>query len=240
MCGNSKNKSYTKMMSQPARPIDQPDRNDNRNYDYSAFPVEERPEYSRIITFIPAQSTVIDLGCGNGSLLQRLKQEKQVSGYGIELSETGVSICQQKGLQVIRGYIDEPLPFPDNAFDYAICNVTIQMVRYPEILLSEMKRVARFQIISFPNFAFYKNRIEMLLKGRMPKKMLFGYSWYNTGHIHQLSIKDFIELTQRIGGLKVIRLDTAETHNKMKNLLIRLFPNLLCVVPIFILAKTEA
>jgi len=150
--------------------IDQPDRNDNRNYDYSAFPIEERPEYTRIIPYIKPQTSILDLGCGNGSLLQKLIREKNVAGVGMEISETGVQICRQKGLQVMQGFIDEPLPFPDNTFDYAICNVTIQMVRYPEILLSEMKRVARFQIVSFPNFAFYKNRIEMLLKGRMPKK----------------------------------------------------------------------
>jgi len=219
--------------------IDQPDRNDNRNYDYSAFPIEERPEYTRIIPYIKPQTSIIDLGCGNGSLLQKLIREKNVAGVGMEISETGVQICRQKGLQVMQGFIDEPLPFPDNTFDYAICNVTIQMVRYPEILLSEMKRVAKFQIVSFPNFAFYKNRTEMLLKGRMPKKMLFGYSWYNTGHIHQLSITDFRELVQTIGGLRIVYLDVDETHNRIKNRLIRLFPNLFCVVPIFILEKNN-
>ncbi|MCL6525016.1 MAG: methyltransferase domain-containing protein [Thermoflavifilum sp.] len=220
--------------------IDRPDQNDNRRYDYTHFPEEDRPEYARIVSCIPLRSSVIDLGCGNGSLLQKLMVEKQVNGYGIELSETGVSICQQKGLQVVKGYIDESLPFPDDAFDYAICNVTLQMVRYPEVLLSEMKRVAKFQVISFPNFAFYKNRWEMLVKGRMPKQMLFGYSWYNTGHIHQLSIKDFLELVQAIGGLTVKKLSVDETHNQLKNTLIRLFPNLFCVVPIFVLEKESA
>lgn len=218
--------------------IDQPDKNDNRNYNYTSFPEEDRPEYARIISLIKAKSTVIDLGCGNGSLLQRMRIEKNIQGFGIELSETGVSICRKKGLQVERGYIDEPLPIPNNRFDYAVCNVTIQMVRYPEVLLSEMKRIARYQIISFPNFGFYKNRIEMLLKGRMPKKMLFGYTWYNTGHIHQLSVKDFIELINIIGELRIVKLDVDETNSKIKNSIIRLSPNLLCVVPIFLLEKT--
>ncbi|SFV27483.1 methionine biosynthesis protein MetW [Thermoflavifilum thermophilum] len=219
--------------------IDHPEINDNRNYNYLAFPVEERPEYSRIVSMIQAKSRVIDLGCGNGSLLQRLIKEKEVKAYGIELSESGVTICKEKGLQVEQGYIDERLPFQENAFDYAICNVTIQMVRYPEVLLTEMKRIAKYQIISFPNFAFYKNRIEMIIKGRMPKKMLFGYSWYNTGHIHQLSIKDMIELIQTIGGLKIIKIDVDETGKKLKNKIIQLFPNLFCVVPIFFLEKIE-
>jgi methionine biosynthesis protein MetW len=82
-------------------------------------------------------------------------------------------------------------------FDYAICNVTIQMVMYPEVLLSEMKRISHYQIISFPNFANWRNRLDLLLKGRMPKPMLFGYDWYNTGHIHQLSLKDFLDLAEK-------------------------------------------
>jgi methionine biosynthesis protein MetW len=82
-------------------------------------------------------------------------------------------------------------------FDYAICNVTIQMVMYPEVLVSEMKRIAHYQIISFPNFAQLLNRLDLLLRGRMPKPMLFGYDWYNTGHIHQLSVKDFLKLAEK-------------------------------------------
>lgn len=217
--------------------INLPEYNDNRTYDYSAFPDEDRPEYTRIMKLVSNGARIIDLGCGNGSLLQKLKTQKQAVCYGIERAESGVAICKQKGLDVVQGSIDQPLPFSDNTFDYAICNVTIQMVQFPEVLLKEMKRIARYQIISFPNFGFYKNRLEMLFSGRMPRKMLFGYRWYNTGHIHQLSVNDFLELVKMIGDLEIIELDTNETNNGLKNKLISLCPNLLGVLPVFLLQK---
>jgi methionine biosynthesis protein MetW len=122
---------------------------------------------------------------------------------------------------------------------YAVCNVTIQMVMYPEILLREMKRVSRYQIISFPNFAFWKNRIELLLKGRMPKRMLFGYSWYSTGHIHQLSINDFLQLLHDVGGLTVESRWTDRSSIAARNLLNTLFPNMFQLLAVFVLKKNE-
>lgn len=219
--------------------INSPKNNDNREYDYTLFPDEERPEYLRIIRIVEAHSKVIDLGCGSGVLMEKLKSQKQCTCFGIELAESGVLICQQKGLEVTQGNIDAPLPFEDNTFDYAICNVTIQMVRFPEILLNEMKRIARYQIISFPNFGFYKNRMEMLFSGRMPRKMLFGYSWFSTGHIHQFSIRDFKEFIKITAGLKIIRTDYAETANAIKNKMIDIYPNLFSVVPVFLLQKID-
>ncbi|WP_212005351.1 methionine biosynthesis protein MetW [Chitinophaga sp. HK235] len=180
-------------------------RNDNRNYDYSQLPSEKRGEYEKVTDLLSPGNTVLDLACGNGRLMEMMIEEKQCDCKGIEISLSGVEICQQKGLQVIRGRIDETLPYADNEFDVAVCNVTIQMVMYPETLLSEMKRVSRRQIISFPNFAYFRNRIDMLINGRMPKKMLFGYQWYNTGHIHQLSLRDFEELLENVGGLRIAR-----------------------------------
>ncbi len=126
--------------------------NDNRNYDYITYPEEQRTEYDIIAGWVPEGAKVVDLGCGNGALMQLLQSAKQCSCYGVELSDSGVKACLQKGLQVQQGSIDSELPFPDNSFDIAICNVTIQMVLYPEILLKEMKRISRSQIISFPNF----------------------------------------------------------------------------------------
>lgn len=218
--------------------IDKPDINDNRNYNYSDFQSFERPDYKFIIELVEKNSKIIDLGCGNGSLIQKLINEKNVVAKGIEISESGVVICKKKGLEVQQGRIDEQLPFQENEFDFAICHITIQMVMYPEILLKEMKRISRFQIISFPNFAFYKNRIELFLKGRMPKKMLFGYSWFNTGHIHQLSIKDFEELINFIGGIEIIHKSFIKS-NSFKDKFVVLLPNLLMQFPIYLLRKTD-
>ena len=174
--------------------IDDPIFQDNRKYNYSDTINVEREEYKKIVELIPERSKIIDLGCGNGNLIEMLINKKNVSAIGIDISDSGLSECKQKGLDVVHGEIDKKLDFKDDEFDYAICNVTIQMVNYPEVLLSEMKRIATYQIISFPNFAFYKNRLKLLFKGKMPDNMLFEYKWFNSGHIHQLSIKDFEEL----------------------------------------------
>lgn len=219
--------------------LDSPEINDNRQYDYTGHPYTERYEYPVIADLVKPNSKVIDLGCGNGSLLSLLKKEKNVIGTGIEISESGVSVCREQELNVHKGKIDEPLQFPDNSFDYAICNVTIQMVMYPEILLQEMKRVAQYQIVSFPNFAFWRNRFDLMFNGRMPKKMLFSYKWYSTGHIHQLSIKDFFELVEDIGGLKVIESRFEHSSNPLKNFFMQAFPNVFQMVPIFLLEKKK-
>ncbi|MBM3127919.1 MAG: methyltransferase domain-containing protein [Chloroflexi bacterium] len=169
---------------------------DNREYVWSETR-SARPEYPRIERWITPRARVIDLGCGNGSLLLLLKERKEVAGFGIELAPSGVAACRQKGLDVRQGRIDVALTdVADRSFDYAICNVTLQMVMYPEVTLREMRRIARYQIISFPNFAFFINRLELLLFGRMPRWGLFGYRWYDTGHIHQLSIADFCALAR--------------------------------------------
>ena len=219
--------------------IDSPLHNDNRNYDYSTAFKEDREEYKLICKMVEANSTVIDLGCGNGSLLEKLIREKNVSGEGIELSSSGVEVCKKKGLKVIQGRIDEKLPFANNSFDYSICNVTIQMVMYPEVLLREMKRISKYQIVSFPNFAHYKNRIDLLLKGRMPKPMLFGYKWYSTGHIHQLSIKDFYELIDDVGEISVLKKKYLAGSNSFKKAIASLFPNIFVPIVISLLTSSH-
>jgi len=187
-----------------------PDRsgnNDNRQYDYTGFPIDHRAEYDIVLNMVEANAKVLDLGCGNGSLLQLLQQKKQCKVSGMELSPTGVAICRQKGLDVIAGSIDQVLPYADKQFDYSICNVTLQMVYYPEVTLKEMARVSRYQIISFPNFAYWRNRLDLLLSGRMPQPGLFGYQWYNTGHIHQFSISDFNYLVAQVPLMKMLQLE---------------------------------
>ena len=107
----------------------------------------------------------------------------------------------------------------------------------PEVLLSEMKRISKYQIVSFPNFAHYKNRLDLLLKGRMPKPMLFGYKWYSTGHIHQMSIKDFYELIDDVGGLRVLHINSFISTNPLKKFLIKKYPNIFQILQVFLLEK---
>jgi len=218
--------------------IDIPEKDDNRNYDYSQNQSQNRAEYDYITRLVSYGSSVIDLGCGNGSLLKKLVEEKKVNAQGVEISSSGVDACKNKGLKVLQGRIDEKLPFKDLDFDFSICNVTLQMVMYPEVLLKEMKRISKYQIISFPNFAFYKNRLDLLFNGRMPKSMLFDYKWYTTGHIHQLSIKDFYSVIKHIGGLEIVEKKSIKSGSSIKDFLIRSFPNLFEQIPVFLLRKT--
>lgn len=217
--------------------IDDPNIHDNRKYDYTDHTDIERGEYPIVVDMVKTNSKVIDLGCGNGSLLARLKKEKNTAGTGVEISESGVAMCQQRGLDVRYGRIDERLPFDDNSFDYAICNVTIQMVMYPEILLKEMKRVAKYQIVSFPNFGFWRNRLDLFFNGRMPRPMLFNYSWYSTGHIHQLSFADFHQLVADVGGLKVVERRFAEPQDPIRRIAASIFPDLFHLLGIYLLEK---
>ena len=219
--------------------IDSPLYNDNRNYDYSNTFAEEREEYRLICELVESGSKVIDLGCGNGSLLQKLIKVKNIKGEGVELSSSGIEVCKEKGLKVYKGRIDEKLPFAEDSFDFSICNVTIQMVMFPEILLSEMKRISKYQIVSFPNFAHYKNRLDLLFKGRMPKPMLFEYKWYSTGHIHQLSIKDFYELVDDVGGLNVLKIKNLMSPNPIKRFISAHLPNIFVPVTIFLLTASN-
>lgn len=213
--------------------IDDPSVQDNRKYDYTGFEKSARDEYQLIASMIDDNSKVIDLGCGNGSLLELLRDKKNAATSGMEISDSAVEICRKKKLDVIKGPIDTALPFGDDSFDYAICNVTIQMVSYPEVLLKEMKRISRNQIISFPNFAYYRNRLELLFTGRMPDKMLFGYKWYNTGHIHQLSVKDFKNLVRNTGGLEIVSESGLASGNTLLDFLMKIMPGLFTHIAIF-------
>lgn len=209
---------------------------DNREYDYKADRSAHREEFSKIIDWIPEGSRVLDLGCGEGSLLKLLVERKKAQVEGIEISPSGVEVCRSKGLKVQQGRIDEGLPWVDDAFDYAVCNVTLQMVMYPEKLLSEMGRVATRQIVSFPNFANLRNRLELIFFGRMPRAMLFGHAWWNTGHIHQLSISDFKELVKKTK-LEIKR--SAYFGRLAMPGLASLAPNLLSTIAVFDLVNPK-
>lgn len=219
--------------------FDSPEGNDNRKYDYTGHEFLERREFPVIMEMVRQGSSVCDLGCGNGTLMVKLRDELGCKISGMELAESGVEVCRKKGLEVLRGSIDQTLPWGDKEFDYAVCNVTLQMVERPEKLLEEMERIAKYSIISFPNFGYWRNRIEMLLTGKMPRKMLFGYSWYSTGHIHQLGLADFIEYISGRPGASVEKIVPAPTESVITDSLGAVFPSLFAYIPVILIRNGE-
>ena len=159
-----------------------------------------RIDHSVILDLIPAGTKVLDLGCGDGSLLVKLVRQKGVTGRGIEISEEGVRACIAKGLTVMQGDIDKGLrDYPDGSFDYVVLNQTLQAVKKPDVVLSEILRVGKKGIVGFPNFAYWKMRFYLFTYGRMPKTEFLPFEWYDTPNIHFCSILDFAEYCAKNG-----------------------------------------
>ncbi len=148
--------------------------------------------YDLVLNQIDPGSRVLDLGCGDGILLQRLQEERDVEGFGVEISSEGVSQCVEKGLYCYQGDIDDGLSdYRDNSFDYVILNQTLQSTKKPVYVIREIMRIARNAVISFPNFAHRSIRFHILVRGTMPVNKLLPYEWYDTPNIHLLTIRDF-------------------------------------------------
>ena len=150
--------------------------------------------YEMITRLIDSGASVLDLGCGDGTLLKMLKEKKQVKGVGVEINQDMVIAALENGCSVIQGDIDEGLThFSDNSFDFCILGQTLQSTEKPDFVIEEMLRVAKKSIVSFPNFAHWRVRFYLLLKGKMPKSKALPWEWYNTPNIHLLTIHDFFE-----------------------------------------------
>lgn len=142
--------------------------------------------------WISPGSRILDLGCGDGTLLQYLAKDKNVRGYGVEINPQQIQACIEKGINVIEQNLDEGLSnFDDNSFDTVIMSQTLQTMHYPDRLLAEMTRVGRETVVTIPNFGHWRARLHLMFKGRMPVSDLLPYEWYNTPNIHFCTFKDF-------------------------------------------------
>ena len=189
-----------------------------------------KPDYDAIFNMIPAGSTVLDLGCGDGELLHLLNTKKNVKGSGIELNEHAVRECAALGVSVSQQDIENGLSdYGDKSFDFVILNESLQQVVKLEWVFKETLRVGRQVIIGFPNFAYYKSRIQMFFSGRTPVTRSLPNMWYDTPNLHFLSIADFITFchNRKLTIDKAVYLDGART--------IRLCPNLFAQNGIFLI-----
>ncbi len=158
-----------------------------------------RPDHLLIAEMVEAGSRVLDVGCGDGALLDVLARDKAVDARGIELTRDKVNACVARGLSVVQGDADRDLAdYPDDAFDYAILSLTIQATRYPKSVLENLLRIGRRAIVSFPNFGHWKIRTGLLLGGRMPVTDNLPESWYETPNAHLCTIYDFADLVRLV------------------------------------------
>ena len=154
-----------------------------------------KPEFKIISDLIDKNSLVLDVGCGDGILMEFLVKEKEVNIRGIEISKAKVQNCIAKGLTIIEGNAEDDLrQFPDKSFDYVILSQTLQAMMKPKDILSELLRIGSKAIVSFPNFGHWKIRLQLLISGKMPVTESLPYTWYDTPNIHFFTIKDFLNL----------------------------------------------
>jgi methionine biosynthesis protein MetW len=158
-----------------------------------------RYDFELISSWIPAGARVLDLGCGDGVLLAGLAATQGVHGYGVEIDDAGVLASVQNGVNVIQSDLEAGLSaFDDNTFDFVILSQTLQAMRNSELVLKEMLRVGREGIVTFPNFGYWRHRLD-ILRGHMPVSRTLPHQWYDTPNIHLCTVKDFEDLCVKVG-----------------------------------------
>ena len=171
-----------------------------------------KQEFKIISDLIEKNTRVLDVGCGDGILMEYLKYNKEIDIRGIEISKDNVQKCLSKGLTVIEGDAEKDLlQFPDSSFDFVILSQTLQAFLNPEIVIKELLRVGKKAIVTIPNFGFWKVRLHLLIKGTMPITKNLPDEWHNTPNLHMCTIKDFYNFCEN----RKIKLDKSlALHNE--------------------------
>ena len=197
-----------------------------------------KKEFKIIANLIEENTRVLDVGCGDGTLMEHLKNDKKIDIRGIEISKNNVQKCIGKGLTVIEGDAEKDLgQFPDGSFDFVILSQTLQAFLNPEKVISELLRVGKKAIVTIPNFGYWKVRLHLLTKGTMPITRTLPDEWYNTPNLHMCSIKDFFNFCEdrKINLYKSIALQNLKSSEITKsNLTLK---NLSAVLGIFLIEK---
>jgi len=193
--------------------------------------------YNIICELIENGSHILDLGCGDGTLLKMLSEKKHTFGKGIEINQENVIKCINKGLSVIQGNIDEGLEdFEGQDIDYVILNQTLQSVHKPDFVIDEMLRTGKKAIVSFPNFAYWRIRLYLLFKGKMPKSEMLPFEWYDTPNIHLLTVKDFFDFCEK-KNIKILKTILIRNGRPLKSEFKRYFADIFAEEVVFIISK---
>ena len=195
-----------------------------------------RPDLQAIADLIPGGVMALDLGCGNGELLEYLVRSRHVKGRGIEISEEGVLACVRRGLSVRQGNLQEGLAdYPDKSFEYIILAQTLPFLDDPAMILNEMLRVGRRAIISFPNWGYWRCRLDLLLTGRMPLAPDLPQRWYDVPRWQAFTITDFGQYCRQLG----IKIDHQVYLSNGQLIHVRKYKNLLATTAVFGLSKID-
>jgi len=199
----------------------------------AAFDDNIRPDHRIILEWVRENSLVLDLGCGSGELLDLLIKQKKARGHGIEISVDEIYKCVAKALNVLHGDIENGLAdYNDQSFDYVILNQSLQQIRHVDRVLQDALRVGKKVVVGFPNFVYYRARMQILFGGKTPVNAALPYQWYETPNLHFLSILDFIEYC-REKDITIVQQSFLGAERK-----VHLLPNVFAQTGIFLITKT--